>query len=133
MNIPNSLKEQLREDYFVHDKILVVYFSCTEFDAVEDPKKAGQSGSKQYVGNLPACTDDIEDFKEAMKHYGATDPADCYHLHNPSRIECTKTFGRIGIRLEKNPEVNHLIMYVFAGHGMNKYGQQVVLVNEFDT
>ena len=41
MTIPNSLKEQLKEHYFVHDKVIVVYFSCIQYDAVENPKKAG--------------------------------------------------------------------------------------------
>ena len=100
----------------------MVYFCGTKFDAVEDPRKAGLEGSKQFMADLPACTDDIEAFKEAMKHYGATDPADCYHLHNADRKKCTATFNEIGKRLRENPEINHLIMYVFAGHGMNVEG-----------
>ena len=38
MNIPNTLRDQITEDFFLHDKILVVYFSSTVFDAVEKTK-----------------------------------------------------------------------------------------------
>ena len=34
--------------------------------------------------------------------------------------------------MQKNPDTKFLILYVFAGHGMNVKGQQVVLLNEFD-
>ena len=84
------------------------------------------------MGDLPACTDDIDAFKEAMKHYGATDPEDCYVLHNANSKECNTTFRTLTQRLQKNPDTNFLILYVFAGHGMNVKGQQIVLLNEYD-
>ena len=80
MNIPNTYKEQLKEDNFVPDKILVVYYCATKFDNVEDPRKAGKEGSKQFMADLPECTNDIDAFKDAMKHYGVTNPDDCYYL-----------------------------------------------------
>ena len=35
-------------------------------------------------------------------------------------------------KLRANPDTNYLILYVFAGHGMNVSGQQVLLINEFE-
>ena len=35
-----------------------------------------KSSGKQFKEDLPTSTDDIEAFKEAMKHYGAIDPED---------------------------------------------------------
>ena len=35
-------------------------------------------------------------------------------------------------KFAENPDTNYLILFVFAGHGMNASGQQVLLVNEFD-
>ena len=76
----------------MHDKILVVYFSCTVFDAVENPKLKDKEGDKQFMGDLPACTDDIDAFKDAMEYYGANDPEDCYVLHNADFKTCNGKF-----------------------------------------
>ena len=84
------------------------------------------------MGDLPACTEDIEAFKEAMEHYGATDPDDCYVMHNANFKECNTIFRNMQNRIKKNPDTNFLVLYVFAGHGMNVKGQQVLLLNEFD-
>ena len=84
------------------------------------------------MGDLPNCSDDIESFKEAMRHYGVTDPDDCYEIHDTDFKTCNLVFRKMQQRLMSNPEVNHLILYVFAGHGMNVKGQQVLLLNEFD-
>ena len=110
----------------------MVYFSATVFDAVENPKLKGKEGSKQYMGDLPNCTDDIDSFREAMKHYGATDPDDCYVLHNADFKTCNAKFRDLQKRMQKNPETKFLVLYVLAGHGMNVKGQQVLLLNEFD-
>ena len=72
--------------------------------------------------DLPSCTDDMDAFRDAMKHYGATDPADCYVLHNASFRECNSTFREITERISSNKDKNFLILYVFAGHGMNVKG-----------
>ena len=44
MNIPNSLKEQTKADFFVHDKLIVVYISVDTFDAVENSPNLSNSG-----------------------------------------------------------------------------------------
>ena len=54
MNYPNSLKEQLKEDYFIHNKTIVVYFSATIFDEVEympeyDKKACPIPEDKRYI------------------------------------------------------------------------------------
>ena len=74
------------------------------------------------MSDLPACTDDIDAFKEAMKCYGVTNPEDCYVLHNADFKTCTLTFRQIQKRLSNNKDTNFLILYVFAGHGMNVKG-----------
>jgi hypothetical protein len=83
------------------------------------------------MGDLPACLDDINAFKECMKYYDLTDPDNIYELHNKSFRECNKTFINIKNRLKKEPETNYIIFIVAAGHGMNSEGQQVLLVNEY--
>ena len=47
-------------------------------------------------------------------------------------MKVIKTIADIKKRLAANPETNHLIIYIAAGHGMNVDGQQVLLVNQFD-
>ena len=140
MNIPQTLKEHLKENYYVHDVAIIVYFWAMEFDAVEkiveqeDSEGNVQKVVKQFMGNLPHCEDDIEAFKGAMEQYGitkATNPGNIYELKDPKNMEVMKTMAEIKKRLKANPDKKHLILYVAAGHGMNVNGQQVLLVNQF--
>ena len=84
------------------------------------------------MSDLPACADDIDAFRDAMKYYGATDPGDSYVLHNADFKTCNATFKNIQKRLLQNPKTKFLILYACAGHGMDVKGQQVLLLNEFD-
>ena len=47
------------------------------------------------MGDLPACMDDIDSFKEAMKHYGVTDPDDCYEMHDADFKTCNAVFRKM--------------------------------------
>ena len=93
---------------------------------------AGKEGDKQFMGDLLACTDDIDAFRDCMKHYGVNDPKNAYVLHNADFRTCNTTFRNIQKRLNSDKDKKFLILYVLAGHGMNVKGQQVVLLNEFD-
>ena len=129
MNIPQTLKEHLRGNYFVHDVALVVYYWATKFDAVlRIPEQTNSQGNteqatRQFMGNLPDCGKDIVAFKGAMGQYGITNPDDVYELEDPESYgQVNKTLFKIKQRLKKNPETKHLIIYVAAGHGMNRDG-----------
>ena len=82
--------------------------------------------------DLPECEKDIVAFKGAMEKFGITNPDDVYELKDPQSMQALKTMLAIKNRLKENPDVNHLIIYVAAGHGMNKDGQQVLVVNQYD-
>ena len=128
MNIPQTLKEHLRGNYFVHDVAIVVYYWATKFDAVlriaEQTNSEGNTEqvATQFMGNLPHCGKDIVAFKGAMERYGITNPADIYELEDPKFMQTLKTMKKIRERLKDNPEKKHLILYVAAGHGMNLRG-----------
>ena len=72
---------------------------------------------------MPATVNDTAAFKHAVKHYGVTNEEDFYHLHNPSFTQCNAVFKDLIKKLTENPDTNYLILYVFAGHGMNVSGQ----------
>ena len=112
----------------------MVLFDAAKFDQVEkfidknDPSK----GVKPFMGDLPATVDDTAAFKSAMNYYGITNEEDFYNLHDPTLNECNAVFRELIKKFAENPDTNYLILFVFAGHGMNASGQQVLLVNEFD-
>ena len=88
MNIPYNLKEQIGRDHFAYDKGIVVYISNTVFDAVEhvpeyiDGQPNDDNKPAQFMGDLPACVDDIEAFQKAMEYFDLTDTENIYVLHN---------------------------------------------------
>ena len=138
MNKPETLKEHLREDYFIHEVTLVVYIWVTNFDeVVHIPEYLGSEPNtkkavKQFMGNLPDTEKDIEAFKDAMEHYDCTNPDDIYEIKDATNLlDVIKVMVEIKKRLKDNPDTNHLIMYVAAGHGMNESGKQVFLINQF--
>ena len=38
----------------------------------------------------------------------------------------------LGKQFKQNPEINYVVIFVVAGHGMNERGQQIMLINEFN-
>ena len=87
----------------------------------------------QAMGDLPACSKDIETFASAMERYQLNDPQNIYNLSNdPKQAECNKEMIIIMKRIKKYPDQGFLINFCLAGHGMQKNGMQIVLLNEFD-
>ena len=89
----------------------------------------------QAVGDLSDTIKDIETFKRPMKHYGILDsgPGDMYDMKEPSFEEVVQVRKHLNKRFLRNPDVNFLVFYIFACHGIQKDGKQSVVVNEFDT
>ena len=59
---------------------------------------------------------------------------DIYNLDaDPSEKEVNKVFMEISKKLKdgKENEVNYLVIYLFAGHGILRDGMQSVLLNEY--
>ena len=85
--------------------------------------------------DLPATKGDCEAIRLSGKKYGITDagPDDMYIMEEaPTRNQYQQAIRHIVRRLQDNPEKGHLILSCFAGHGIQYFGQQALLTNEFD-
>ena len=104
-----------------------------KFNAVFKIQKDGKYG--QAMQDLPGTEKDCRAIRKAAKKYGATDNGDgTYTLKDTeaNHGNYRKIQRSILTRLRAKPEKKYLIIYCFAGHGMNENGRQVFLVNEFD-
>ena len=70
-----------------------------------------------------------------MERYDISDtgPDDLYIIKNePNSNTVNEVINNIKQRLRDNPQENFLIVYVVVGQGMESYGQQIMLLNEFN-
>ena len=81
---------------------------------------------------------DCEKMRECLERYNITDtgPIEDKNLYviddNATAAKMKKVMSSIRRRLRAEPNKNFLIVYVFAGHGMNACGKQVMLLNDYD-
>ena len=131
---PPTLKQQQQGSVFIPDRVITFAVDIVTYDRVQkpvdpnDPKK----GLKQLMDNLPECPKDIEAWREVMHFYDWNKDEDTYMLHDPSHAELIAAFKEVWNKLSKNRDTNFLIFFVFASHGMNSEGKQVILTNDFD-
>ena len=110
-------------------------------------KKQGKDGTtRQMLDNLESVKQDCAWLEEAFSKYGTIsfgpdiDPKDdkenkirnMFKMTNEPSFQTIAT-SRTELRklLEKNKHKKVLVVYVFAGHGMDR-GEQVIVLNEFD-
>jgi len=86
---------------------------------------------KQRMDDLPDCTKDTEYFEVVQHAYNWTEEGCVYKFHNPTFDELNNAYKKIYKEISKNASTNYLIVYVFACHGMNEQGMQVILTNEY--
>lgn len=126
--------DQMRQDFFVPDHCIAVYFATSKFDEVQEVKSDGSV--VQAYGDLTAAKPDCDTLRECLEKYGIRNPADIYNLdNNPTLKEVTDVCKKIEIRLKAGkfmePPENYLVIFLFAGHGILHDGMQSVLVNEY--
>ena len=84
------------------------------------------------------CWADCETMRKCLERYSITDtgPVDDKNMYiindNATSAKMRKVMTNIRKRLLAEPHKNFLIVYVFAGHGMNACGKQVLLLNEYN-
>ena len=131
---PLTIEEQLRQEEFVPDHKLVVCFITTKFDQVW--LKNSQSGEiEQGVPNVASYKQDCDKLRSLLERYDVSDTGanDLYLLDNdPTSDQVQKVADNIKQRLSESPRENFLIVYIIAGQGMEHYGQQIMLLNEFN-
>ena len=78
-----------------------------------------------------------ETMQKCLERYNITDtgPIDDKNLYvlndNATAAQMKRVMANIRKRLDE-PNTNFLIVYVFAGHGMDAFGKQVMLLNEYN-
>ena len=68
MTIPFTLQEQKKLSRFATDESIAFYFSAGILDKVWKINKDGKA--EQATNDIPQATEDIRNFREAMKKYG---------------------------------------------------------------
>ena len=129
---PNSKHTQ--SEYFVPQKTLAVFFGSTTYDQVYEKKvtRDREIVLQQCEDDLKEAKDDINVLKACLEKCGTED---FYILDEPSSKEASDVFEQIHKRVKAGKvgpnRVNYLIIYLFAGHGINKDGMQAFLLNEW--
>ena len=123
----------MQKNWFEPDHRIAVIFGMSKFDAVY---KRGKQGFVQAFDDLETVSDDCDEFQEVLSKYGIKSK----HLYNldknPTSRDVETAMKQIGKKLRegkhKVPMERYLVMFLFAGHGLQRDGLQVMLYNEFD-
>ena len=102
--------------------------------------KEADGSFKQWYNNLPEVKEDLKEAKRAAGFIKADDFGENNELIlNPALETANVSFKQLSElqkilrnRLTKEVDSLHLCMQFFAGHGMQRDGLQVIVVNEFD-
>ena len=130
---PLKLQEQLRRQLFVPEQIILVQFATSKYDACKIRKEDGSI--KQFMPDLPKVKQDCAWLEDAITKYGNVDsgPDDMFKMTDgPDYSTVMKTKKQLVAKLKKSKHKKTLVSYVFAGHGMQEGGTQVVVINDFD-
>ena len=132
---PLTVLEQMRQNWFKPDRMIVVYFAVANFNRVG--KWDERTGKFiQHFKNLPNAKTDCDTMKQVLDYYKIDDKGDkVYDLSNdPSLEEFEKVYTEIGKLLAKGKQkqINYLTIFLFAGHGILNDGMQCLVLNEYD-
>ena len=72
---------------------------------------------KPAYPNVPQALDDCEFAKSFFQKNFMVKSEDIFEMKNCTKAECRKQYMLLVKRLVNNPNVNHLVFHVFAGHG----------------
>ena len=78
---------------------------------------------------------DVKTLYQALKRYQITDmgPANEFDLSEaPTAARYTNAMQLLQKMLSKYPDKKRVFIWLCASHGMNEFGRQVVIINEFD-
>ena len=106
----------------------------SKFDAVWRQKADGTY--KQAFADLAAVPGDCQVLGQCLEKYQIK-TKNVYNLsNNPTKGEVERGIAQLSARLragkKKRPMERYLIIFLFAGHGLQKEGAQVMLYNEYD-
>ena len=136
MSEPLTVLEQMRQNWFKPDRMIVVYFAVTKFDSVgkRDPKTG--KFEQYFKVDLPEAKTDCETLRKVLDYYKIDEEQDeVFDLtNNPTEEEFYDVYYKIGKLLSegKQQKINYLTIFLFAGHGILKNGMQNLVLNEYD-
>ena len=87
---PLCALQQMQQNLFTPDKMIVIYFAVDKFDAVQKPKNGRRH---QFYSDLGQCKKDIETMQEILDHYQISEADIKYHLVEEEATEAE--FNRI--------------------------------------
>ena len=77
---PNTYDAQMREEFFVPDHSIAVFFATSKFDKVG---KIGKGGDfEQGYTDLTEAKNDCKQLRDCLQKYKIRDPKDIYNLDN---------------------------------------------------
>ena len=118
---------------FVPQQIIQVSFATSKFNACKIRTPDGTI--KQFMPDLPKVKQDCAWLEDAITKYGNVDfgPDNMFKMTDgPDYSTVMKTKKQLFQKLKQSKHKKTLVSYVFAGHGMQENGTQVVVINEYD-
>ena len=106
-----------------------------KYDAVIRVMDGELKQLKQWYVNLPETKSDMEQFERMVNAYGmaSNEKTDKLKIIDPKSIKQVMEAQQELVKcLRKKPEEQVFIMYLFASHGGEFEGRQVIVINEFD-
>ena len=105
------------------DVNIALYFGTSKFDSCW---KDENGEVVQGVHDIPSAKDDCHTLRVPLERYQICDNGDngIYNLDDdPSWTQLVTAKSDIQNRLKNNPDVNFLVIYVVASHGIHRDGK----------
>ena len=135
MTKPFDLREQESQNWFRPKHRKAVLFAQSKFDAVQmiDSQKFT---FRQVYSDLNDVQSDCIKLRQCLVKFEIMDQ-DIYDLSdNPTMQQVGKVFDSISKELreskKKKPADKHLLVFLFAGHGVLRDGMQFLIYNEYN-
>ena len=91
---PLGALQQMQQNLFTPDKMIVIYFAVDKFDAVQKPKNGRRH---QFYSDLGQCKKDIATMQEILDHYQISEADIKYHMVDEEATEAE--FNRIYLEI----------------------------------
>ena len=147
---PQTQQEKLKTEPVIPDYKCFIGYAATVYDAVQRKVQVEVKAKKgvkvtthrfkgvrveQGVKDLATCKADIDEIRISVARYNVTDMGrkNMYLLDDtPSFKKVKRVRSSIAKRLQSNPDKTFLLLYAFAGHGIQRAGKQFIVINTFD-
>ena len=135
MTIPLTKTEQLQTAHFKADRRLFVAITCSNYNKVWQKNNIGDL--EQDAFTFPQIKHDSKILQDSLKRYQFTNQDDIYLLEEgPTFADVNEVFAKLSAKLEyglnAEPQINYLIIFLFAGQGVRMLGNHWLILNQLD-